>query len=594
MKENHPVSNIETLIPEGALLVSKTDINGIITYCNKAFCEITGYAESELVGKPHKLVRHPDVPAALFADMWQQIKSGNPWRGLLKNRCKNGNYYWIDANITPLIENGVTVGYVSLRYMATDEDVSATEKIFHAARNGSYVFGISEKSDLHYIIELQKRLADKICTLEKYRERNEEDLRAGSEIMSRASLEKDAHDPAVRVKIDSASQFSGDIIMTARTPSDKLHIMLADAVGHGLVAAMNLLPLSQIFYTMTKKGITISQIIEEINSKIHQLMPADRFIGAMLVSIDFREQLIQVWNGGMPTPVLVNRDGKFLQKWKSQNLPLGILDEGAFSSNVEAFHFDDDCQLFMFSDGLTEAHSPDGEQYGNERVEQLLQSTEPDGRFDRLIGSLESHLGGHHAHDDISLAMANISLADKVHAQLKSQPEITEKPDIEKHWKIKIVLCENELKYLDVVSWLTQIVSEIHATAGHSTKLYMILSELFNNALDHGILELDSSIKQGPDGYDAYLKLREERLNILARGSIEVSVEKVMLDDLSGVRIRVVDSGNGFDYSAIQSDALIHAEQEQHGRGIALVKNLASKLEYTQRGKEAIAYYVCS
>lgn len=594
MRLNLPVSNIRRPVPEGEVLVSKSDLKGIVTYCNRVFCEISGYRDGELTGESHNLIRHPDVPAEIFADCWKQLKAARPWHGVIKNRCKNGEYYWVEANISPLIENGEIVGYVSLRYKATDEQIAAAEASYQAIRDGMPAEELPGRSDLGYVTELQQRLAEKITALERYYDRTEEDMRIGSDIMSRITATYSLPDPAVRMMITPATHYSGDVILVSRTPAGNLHVLLADAVGHGLIAAMNLLPLSQIFNAMSNKGFSITRISEELNSKIHLLMPVDRFIGAALVSIDFREQVIEVWNGGIPAPLLVCREGTILHKWQSRNLPLGILDDALFSSKVEIFNYNDDCQLFFFSDGLPEAESPEGKQFGREHIEQLLESAAPDGRFDALTSSLASHLQGHSAHDDISLVMVNLSPADgqKMPAHHLS---LARNEEVHSHWRVEICLGEDELKYLDVIPLLTQIVGKINATAEHHSAIYVLLSELFNNALDHGILRLDSAIKHGPEGFEHYLQLREERLHALVGGSICVEIEKVMIDGHYGVKIHVLDSGDGFDYSAIQNSSPESAMQEgQHGRGLALAKSMAYKIEFSGKGNDITAYYICA
>ena len=412
--------------------------------------------------------------------------------------------------------------------------------------------------------------------------------------MSRITDAQNTQDPAVRSQINPATLYSGDIILVSRTPAGNLHIMLADAVGHGLIAAMNLLPLSQIFNAMSKKGFSVSRIAEELNYQIHRLMPIDRFIGAVLVSIDFRHRAIAVWNGGVPAAVLVHTDGAILHKWPSRNLPLGILGEDEFSSEIEVFNYEHDCQLFLFSDGLLEAESPDGEQFGMERIRQLLRDTKPDCRFETLMRLLERHLGGQPAHDDVSLVMANIAV---VNTQVElAKPLRASRDDAisGSYWSIAISLGADELKYLDAVYWVTQMVGKISATSEHYSRLYVILNELFNNALDHGVLQLDSSIKHGSDGFEKYLHLREEKLSTLTTGSIEIEIEKVIIEGHDGVRIHLVDSGNGFDYSSIEDLAHENIEKRQYGRGLALVRSMAHKLVYSGKGNEVTAYYVCS
>jgi methyl-accepting chemotaxis protein len=106
MKINMPVTDREVKVIPGKELVTKTDLKGRITYVNQAFIEISGFSEQELVGQNHNVVRHPDMPSAAFQDLWDTLKLGRPWCKLVKNRCKNGDYYWVKANVTPVYQNG--------------------------------------------------------------------------------------------------------------------------------------------------------------------------------------------------------------------------------------------------------------------------------------------------------------------------------------------------------------------------------------------------------------------------------------------------------------------------------------------------------
>ena len=103
-RRNQNVINEEVTFSAEQELVSTTDLRGVITYANPAFCQVAGFTAEELIGKNHNLVRHPDMPAAAFADLWQKLKQGQSWRGLVKNRCKDGRYYWVDAFVTPIYQ----------------------------------------------------------------------------------------------------------------------------------------------------------------------------------------------------------------------------------------------------------------------------------------------------------------------------------------------------------------------------------------------------------------------------------------------------------------------------------------------------------
>ncbi|MDN4051969.1 methyl-accepting chemotaxis protein [Massilia sp. YIM B02763] len=134
MRTNLPVTGIEYHLKEGQSIVSKTDTKGRITYVNPNFIEASGFTEDELVGKAHNIVRHPDMPAQAFADLWQTLQAGEPWTGLVKNRRKNGDFYWVVANVVPIKEGGRTVGYMSVRTRPDRDQVAAAEELYRRFR----------------------------------------------------------------------------------------------------------------------------------------------------------------------------------------------------------------------------------------------------------------------------------------------------------------------------------------------------------------------------------------------------------------------------------------------------------------------------
>ena len=134
MRTNLPVTQVDYPVPKDSLLVSTTDTRGVITHANQAFVDASGYDYQELLGQPHNLVRHPDMPPEAFKDLWVTISRGRPWTGIVKNRRKNGDHYWVQANVTPIIENGKTKGYMSVRFAATPEEIRGAEDIYKRIR----------------------------------------------------------------------------------------------------------------------------------------------------------------------------------------------------------------------------------------------------------------------------------------------------------------------------------------------------------------------------------------------------------------------------------------------------------------------------
>jgi aerotaxis receptor len=142
MRNNQPVTSVETPLPENLFIYSTTDLKGVITSVNDAFVDISGFSREELVGKAHNLVRHPDMPAAAFADLWRDLKAGQPWCGLVKNRRKDGGFYWVEANVSPIRENGTVVGYGSVRRRPSRSAVHAAEAFYARLRQGNGRLGV--------------------------------------------------------------------------------------------------------------------------------------------------------------------------------------------------------------------------------------------------------------------------------------------------------------------------------------------------------------------------------------------------------------------------------------------------------------------
>jgi aerotaxis receptor len=137
MRNNFPVTDVEIELSDTETIVSTTDLQGNITYANTYFIAISGYTEEELIGAPQNILRHPDMPVEAFADMWATIRSGRSWTGMVKNRCKNGDAYWVMANATPVMENGKAVGYMSVRTKPTRAQITAAAELYRNLKAGT-------------------------------------------------------------------------------------------------------------------------------------------------------------------------------------------------------------------------------------------------------------------------------------------------------------------------------------------------------------------------------------------------------------------------------------------------------------------------
>ena len=164
MRNNTPVTQNEYLLNEGSTLMSTTNTHSHITYANSAFIDASGYKEESLLGEPHNLIRHPDMPAEAFGDMWFTLQQGETWTGLVKNRRRNGDHYWVRANVTPVYQNETLTGYISVRNIPSREEITVSEKRYEKVRNNElkhhrFYKGLFVRHGLFSFTSLFKRLS---------------------------------------------------------------------------------------------------------------------------------------------------------------------------------------------------------------------------------------------------------------------------------------------------------------------------------------------------------------------------------------------------------------------------------------------------
>ena len=184
MKINLPVTQKERSYGEDVTIISVTDLKGITTYVNQDFIDVSGFSEEELIGKNHNVVRHPDMPPLAFQDLWDTIKQGKSWRGIVKNRCKNGDHYWVDAYVTPVYEQEVLTGYQSVRTRPKREQIEGADKLYARIRNNEVtrlpkrrsVFDLKISTRIHASLLFLAMLAIAVALISAYTASRERDM----------------------------------------------------------------------------------------------------------------------------------------------------------------------------------------------------------------------------------------------------------------------------------------------------------------------------------------------------------------------------------------------------------------------------------
>lgn len=210
----------------------------------------------------------------------------------------------------------------------------------------------------------------------------------------------------VSIWLKPSSSFSGDIALAKFCPSGNLYFLLADATGHGLSAAITIMPVVAIFNSMVAKGFDLQSIVTEMNKKLLRDTPQDRFVAAILMQLHQERKEIAVWSGGMPTAYWVH-EGSVLQVFKSRHMALGILEEDIFDSSVVTYAFHGQGTIVAYSDGLIEEINSEGISFSVARVAKLIQA-ESNNAQTVLINALRVYAGRDEYHDDVSICMLEL------------------------------------------------------------------------------------------------------------------------------------------------------------------------------------------
>lgn len=253
----------------------------------------------------------------------------------------------------------------------------------------------------------QIKVIEQADILKAHYEQHEREAELARRIVEHQIREDQMELANVRYSVSPASNFSGDIVLAARAPSGARYAMLADATGHGLAAAVSVLPMVQEFYRLVDLGEPLAKLVEAINFLLTNSLPAGRFVAAAFVRIDEPANEGEVWVGGIPDVLLLDLDGKVLRRFASNNLPLGIMRSLTGCRGVERFHWKAHCRLLMLSDGVIEMHNPAGEQFGDEALVAALRTVPADDLIGGLHAVLREHARDEPVHDDMSLLVVD-------------------------------------------------------------------------------------------------------------------------------------------------------------------------------------------
>ncbi|MFK5986649.1 MAG: fused response regulator/phosphatase [Pseudomonadota bacterium] len=416
-------------------------------------------------------------------------------------------------------------------------------------------------------------------------------------IMQKGCLDKSIFN----IHLSPVSLFNGDVILAAVKPSGGLNILFGDFTGHGLGAALGALPLSEIFYAMSSKGYGLADICQEINLKLKQQLPVGMFLAACLLELDPANRVVKVWNGAIPGAYILRKTGELL-KLESTHLPFAILPSSCFSSKTEIIEIFDGDRIVLSTDGILEAENTAGKMYGTQRFEETLlklaskqlldnNSGKPASLMQEMIDAVEKYTLDQAFNDDITLA---IVACDFDFINELSTDKVMDNISIDSNWEFSFLLHINTLKKIDPRPILNQILTAIMGKRDNHTQLNMILSEMFCNSLDHGLLELDSAIKSTPQGFMDFYEQKATRLEALEKGFINIVLANKKAENVEkGSHLTIVfeDSGVGFDTTKLEKIEDMKNNETYCGRGYPLIKSFCESVQYNQLGNRIEAVF---
>jgi CheY-like chemotaxis protein/anti-sigma regulatory factor (Ser/Thr protein kinase) len=450
--------------------------------------------------------------------------------------------------------------------------------------------------------------------LETFRNGAERDFTVAEAVLTNVLGRDEPELPGVSSVHDPLERLNGDLILRAILPGGRLRVLLGDFAGHGLSAAIGAIPVAETFYESCETNRPLDRMLREINAKLHRILPRYLFLAACVLELDPTGSTLTVWNGGVPRVVIAYPGSSRRRHAESEHLPFGVLGPAEFDPAVRRFEVPSGTRILVASDGATETRSPGGEMFGAARLEACLDGPPRDGAAGIATGTpdfvaeltraLHDFRASAPACDDVTLFGLTVgpALRTALRAPRASRRLARHALRFERHFDVEA------LRAPDPLESIRALIHVCPDLSNHRTEIDLVVTELFSNALEHGLLELSSSSKHHPAGFAAYYRERARALAGLARGGIRVSL---VIDAPAGASdrpgppgrraiIRVADDGEGVEpfFAAAKPsptalpDPTGDAPPRASGRGLHLVRSLCAEVTLHDGGRAVEAVFL--
>lgn len=408
------------------------------------------------------------------------------------------------------------------------------------------------------------------------------------ELLGQLARTRNVWPPNCRVVHQPAAVVNGDVLLAGWGPGGTQQILIGDLTGHGVPAAVGAVLVAEVFRAMNRRGFSGAEILSELNRKLAEVLPSGRFMAAGFIELSRDLRLATIWNAGLPDILIARADGS-VERFTSRTVPLGILESDGFELEADYAVLEPDTRILAFTDGITELAGYGGEFFGIERVVECVR--EALGKQGNLVEALLTAQSAFQLDaapaDDVSLVEVRCDpalLVDYWSRKVEDTPET--RPGA---WRASIEVTPEALRRVEPVPVVVQMIADMEGSRCDRGRAFTVLAELFSNALEHGVLHLDSSMKKGPEGFAEYYRERERRLSELDHAKLRIDMQSEPHEGHSRMQLTISHTGDGFDFSGV----LQQSEQAQYGRGLSLVKALTQDLSFEDEGRtvKAVCYW---
>lgn len=488
-----------------------------------------------------------------------------------------------------------------LIFITSDDSEKAFVESVNVGGDGILVRPFSPQVFKAKIKSIQ-RITDLYGKIKSLQQEQQKDAELAEQLMSGVIEARNFALDKIGIVKKPADLFSGDIQLTALCPNGDLNVMLGDFTGHGLRSSIGAIPLAETFRAMTRKGFSLIHIITQINKQLYDLLPSDLFLGAVFVTVSENDKSAYIFNGGLPDAYILSCEGDIKHRISSSHPPMGVLPSLLPDTNLTAFSVASSDRIELISDGIVEARNVEGEMFEFERFERsLIKGIKNKNVSETVLKDVLDFCQGMPQEDDISLIdipCSNWNEEQKVKYtpvinndnQAVNEEELKELDGI---WDWQLKLSGSRLGKINPIPIALNQITEIEGESEHWQNLFTILTELFVNSLDHGVLGLSSDLKSSAEGFVLYYNERESRLSRLTEGFVDVKMSYYSLPNGNRIKITISDSGDGFDVEKFRENLKTRDNSPQlSGRGIYLLEQLCETLIYKNNGTVAEVTYV--